>query len=199
MTVTSVEARRVGFLHWDSDEERERSRKGAALRQTRKQQKMARRQEYIRSAEEAWNALIAPSNEGIISDFVANRESAVFFVLLQGLFAEFRRSTLWARLRNPGSPPYTTRDMLHHLRRSGVSFAELRQADTAQFGFVERLGTIGNIPVFRERFIRPAVSASSSEDSQDALEGRGRGFAARRRRDEGEDPDGPGRRRRRQG
>jgi hypothetical protein len=99
--MTSIETRRVGFLNWDSDEERERSQKGVAYRQKQKQQKMARRQQDIRNAEEVWNALIDPSKEGTISDFVRNNLVArVFFENFQGLFAAFRRSPLWGRLRN---------------------------------------------------------------------------------------------------
>jgi hypothetical protein len=201
--MTSIETRRVGFLNWDSDEERERSRKGVAYRQKQKQQKMARRQQDIRNAEEVWNALIDPSKEGTISDFVRNNLVArVFFENFQGLFAAFRRSPLWGRLRNPRGPPYSIRDMLHYLHISGISFGELQQADTEEFQFLIRLMTIGIIPDFGDRFVsRPAVSATSSEDySQDNVAGRGQRAAARRcrPRNENEDLDAPHRRRQRQ-
>ncbi len=78
--MTSIETRRVGFLNWDSDEERERSQKGVAYRQKQKQQKMARRQQDIRNAEEVWNALIDPSKEGTISDFVRNNLVKVYLL-----------------------------------------------------------------------------------------------------------------------
>jgi hypothetical protein len=167
---------------------------------------MARREEDIHSAEEVWNTFIDPSNEGPISDFVSNNHAAasVFFPIFQDLFAAFRRSPLWGRLCNPRGPPYTTRDMLHYLRNSGVSFAELQQADTEELQFLLRLVTIRGIPIFRDHFVsRPVVSAtssSSSEDSQDSFAGRGQRAAARRRRprDENEDPDARPRRRQRQ-
>ena len=93
------------------------------------------------------------------------------------------------------------RDMLHYLRISGVSFAELQQADTEQFQFLPRLMAIGSNPIFHDRFISPpVVSATSSEDSQDNFAGRGQRAAAGRQhpRDENEDPDARPRRRRRQ-
>jgi hypothetical protein len=147
-----------------------------AYRQKQKQQKMARRQQDIRNAEEVWNALIDPSKEGTISDFVRNNLVArVFFENFQSLFAAFRRSPLWGRLRNPRGPPYSICDMLHYLHISGISFGELQQADTEEFQFLIRLMTIGIIPDFGDRFVsRPAVSATSSEDySQDNVAGRG--------------------------
>jgi hypothetical protein len=91
--------------------------------------------------------------------------------------------------------------MLHYLRISGVSFAELQQADTEEFQFLIRLMTIGSIPDFGERFVSgPAISATSSEDSQDNVAGRGQRAAARRcrPRNENEDLDAPHRRRQRQ-
>jgi hypothetical protein len=174
-----------------------------AYRQKQKQQKMATRQQDIRNAEEVWNALIDPSKEGTISDFVRNNLVArVFFENFQSLFAAFRRSPLWGRLRNPRGPPYSICDMLHYLHISGVSFGELQQVDTEEFQFLIRLMTIGIIPDFGDRFVsRPAVSATSSEDySQDNVAGRGQRATARRchPRNENEDLDAPHRRRQRQ-
>jgi hypothetical protein len=198
--MTSKRTRRVEFFNWDSDDERERSQKGVVFRQKRKQRKIARRQKDIRSAQDVWSVFIDPLNEGPISDFARNNH--VFFVTFQSLFRAFRRSPLWGRLRNPQAEgPYSASAMIHILRRSGVSFTELQQADNEEFQFLDWLRTIGGIPGFVDRFLsRPIVSASSSEDSQDSRARRGqRAEALRRRpRDDNEERDARPRHRRRQ-
>ncbi len=162
--MTSIETRLVGFLNWDSDEERERSQKGAssvsAEAEATKDGHAAARHSQCWGGVECFNRPVERRHH---IRFCKEQPciARVFFENFQSLFAAFRRSPLWGRLRNPRGPPYSICDMLHYLHISGVSFGELQQVDTEEFQFLIRLMTIGIIPDFGDRFVsRPAVSAT---------------------------------------
>lgn len=202
--MSCLQSKRVDFLNWDSDEERKRSQKGVEFRRKQKQRKMAVRGDG-RLAEEAWNALMEAENFGDISEFAGAQENHIFHVMLKALFDSFKRSDLWPDYRNLPSP-MRPRDYLHYLHRARVSFDDLR--DNNQHDFVRILHNIGSDPAFQARFLRPVISATSSDDTQDSARGarrhnenaRGNDGGVRRRdeNDSGSDDDSVARPRRRQ-
>ena len=172
--------RRVGFVDWNSEEERERSARGVAFRAKRKQRKVAQRNNRNALQDErawegahrtriiaaTWTALTDAGNEGRIGDLVRDlnrgggRRPPILFQLLRNLHEWFRASPFWGRLRVHAHQQraYDTRDMIHNLRRMNVSLAEIQRltVNAVDREEVETiLFAIGGNETFANTFIPP--------------------------------------------